>query len=45
VFYKNIKVGMMDSDLYYIHLDEVQLVPRFEKVLNSLLKLIMRMSM
>ena len=32
MFYKNIKVGMMDSDLYYIHLDEVQLVPRLEKV-------------
>ena len=45
MFYKNIKVGMMDSDLYYIHLDEVQLVPRLEKFLNSMLKFIMRMSM
>ncbi len=36
--YKSIKARMQDSDLYYILLDEVQLVPRFEEVLNSLLR-------
>ncbi len=30
---------MIDEDLYYILLDEVQLVPRFEEVLNSLLRI------
>ena len=30
---------MKDDDLYYILLDEVQLVPRFEDVLNSLLRI------
>ena len=30
---------MIDDDLYYILLDEVQLVPRFEEVLNSLLRI------
>lgn len=33
--YKCIKAKMKDDDLYYILLDEVQLVPRFEDVLNS----------
>ena len=37
--YKNIKSRMTDEDLYYILLDEVQLVPRFEEVLNSLLRI------
>ena len=37
--YRNIKASMIDSDLYYILLDEVQLVPRFEEVLNSLLRI------
>ena len=37
--YKFIKAKMMDNDLYYILLDEVQLVPRFEEVLNSLLRI------
>ena len=39
VLYKNIKARMMDDELYYILLDEVQLVPRFEEVLNSLLRI------
>jgi len=37
--YKNIKARMIDDELYYILLDEVQLVPRFEEVLNSLLRI------
>lgn len=37
--YKSIKAKMKDDDLYYILLDEVQLVPRFEDVLNSLLRI------
>ena len=37
--YKFIKAKMVDNDLYYILLDEVQLVPRFEEVLNSLLRI------
>lgn len=37
--YKYIKGKMVDDDLYYILLDEVQLVPRFEEVLNSLLRI------
>lgn len=31
--YKNIKVRMMDSDLYYILLDEAEFVPRYEEIL------------
>lgn len=37
--YKYIKASMVDDNLYYILLDEVQLVPRFEEVLNSLLRI------
>ncbi len=37
--YKHIKASMTDDDLHYILLDEVQLVPRFEEVLNSLLRM------
>ena len=37
--YRHIKAKMIDDDLYYILLDEVQLVPRFEEVLNSLLRI------
>lgn len=37
--YKCIKAKMTDDELYYILLDEVQLVPRFEEVLNSLLRI------
>lgn len=37
--YECIKAKMKDDDLYYILLDEVQLVPRFEDVLNSLLRI------
>lgn len=37
--YRYIKSRMADDDLYYILLDEVQLVPRFEEVLNSLLRI------
>lgn len=37
--YRYIKGQMKDADLYYILLDEVQLVARFEEVLNSLLRI------
>ncbi len=37
--YQYIKTKMTDDGLYYILLDEVQLVPRFEEVLNSLLRI------
>lgn len=37
--YKCIKANMTNEELYYILLDEVQLVPRFEEVLNSLLRI------
>ncbi len=37
--YRHIKSLMTDTGLYYILLDEIQLVPRFEEVLNSLLRL------
>ena len=37
--YKHIKASMTDDSLHYILLDEVQLVPRFEEVLNSLLRM------
>ena len=37
--YRHIKSRMTDDELYYILLDEVQLVPRFEEVLNSLLRI------
>ena len=37
--YKCIKAKMTDEELYYILLDEIQLVPRFEEVLNSLLRI------
>ena len=37
--YRHIKGLMTGDGLYYILLDEIQLVPRFEEVLNSLLRL------
>ena len=37
--YKCIRAKMTDEELYYILLDEVQLVPRFEEILNSLLRI------
>ena len=37
--YRYIKGQMKDAGLYYILLDEVQLVSRFEEVLNSLLRI------
>ncbi len=37
--YRYIKGLITDADQYYILLDEIQLVPRFEEVLNSLLRL------
>ena len=37
--YKSIKARMTDTELYYILLDEVQIVPQFEEVLNSLLRI------
>lgn len=39
VLYKNIKARMVDDELYYILLDEVQIVVDFEEVLNSLLRI------
>ena len=38
VCYKFIKDAMKDSK-YYLLLDEVQFMPRFEEVLNSLLRM------
>ena len=37
--YRHIKTAITDDELYFILLDEVQLVPRFEEVLNSLLRI------
>ena len=37
--YRFIKSQMTDNNLYYILLDEVQLVPKFEEVLNTLLRI------
>lgn len=37
--YKEIKSRITDDGLHYVLLDEVQLVPRFEEVLNSLLRI------
>lgn len=37
--YRHIKMQMKDDALHYILLDEVQLVPGFEEVLNSLLRM------
>lgn len=37
--YRHIKAKMIDDELYYILLDEVQIVPKFEEVLNSLLRI------
>lgn len=40
VCYKFIKDAMKDSKKYYLLLDEVQFMPRFEEVLNSLLRIL-----
>ena len=37
--YRRIKALMTDDKLHYILLDEVQMVPQFEEVLNSLLRI------
>ena len=37
--YQYIKDAMKDNQNYYLFLDEVQFMPRFEKVLNSLLRI------
>ena len=37
--FKYIKDAMKDDDKYYLLLDEVQFMPRFEEVLNSLLRM------
>ena len=37
--YRHIKAKIIDDELYYILLDEVQIVPKFEEVLNSLLRI------
>ena len=39
VCYSYIKDAMKDDDKYYLLLDEVQFMPRFEEVLNSLLRM------
>ena len=37
--YQYIKAAMKDNEHYYLLLDEIQLMPRFEEVLNSLLRI------
>lgn len=37
--YQYIKATMKDNEHYYLLLDEIQLMPRFEEVLNSLLRI------
>lgn len=37
--YRNVKSRIKDGDVYYVLLDEVQLVAGFEEVLNSLLRI------
>lgn len=37
--YQHIKTAMKDEQKYYLLLDEVQFMPRFEEVLNSLLRI------
>ena len=37
--FKYIKDALKDDDKYYLLLDEVQFMPRFEEVLNSLLRM------
>lgn len=39
VCFKYIKDAMKDDGKYYLLLDEVQFMPRFEEVLNSLLRI------
>ena len=39
VCFKYIKDAMKDDDKYYLLLDEVQFMPRFEEVLNNLLRM------
>ncbi len=39
VLYKNIKEQIKDDGQYYVMLDEIQLVPDFSEVLNSLLQM------
>lgn len=39
VCFRYIKDSMKDDDKYYLLLDEVQFMPRFEEVLNSLLRI------
>ena len=39
VCFKYIKDSMKDDGKYYLLLDEVQFMPRFEEVLNSLLRI------
>ena len=39
VLYKNIKEQIKDDGQYYVMLDEIQLVPDFSEVLNSLLQI------
>ncbi len=39
ICYKHIKTMMKDEQKYYLFLDEVQFMPRFEEMLNSLLRM------
>lgn len=37
--YQHVKAAMKDKENYYLLLDEIQFMPRFEEVLNSLLRI------
>ena len=37
--YQYVKTAMRDNEIYYLLLDEIQFMPRFEEVLNSLLRI------
>lgn len=38
-YYQYVKEAMKDEQKYYLLLDEVQFMPHFEEVLNSLLRI------
>ena len=37
--YQYVKTAVKDNESYYLLLDEIQFMPRFEEVLNSLLRI------
>ena len=37
--YRYVKTALKDKESYYLLLDEIQFMPRFEEVLNSLLRI------